>query len=126
MGMENILNNELASINRGIIKARVPLIKLLENPELLSGGKKIHINKKCLETIAENCNLPTTDIYLPITFFVPAGIDEGYIMSETDARVIEALNIKVRARNSRFWVKKYDITNLVVKFPNCFQRVLVP
>jgi len=126
MSIENILNHELASVNSGIIKARAPLKKLLEQGEMLDGNKKIQLDKGCLESIAEHCNLPASDIYLPITFFVPAGLDEGYIMSENDARVVESLGIVVRARNSRFWVKKYDIAYLVVNFKNCFQRVFVP
>ena len=122
MGIENIIREEMLNVNRGIIKKRKKLSELLKNP--IIEGKRI--DEKCLKLIAERCTLPLDEVLLPITFFVPAGLDEGYLQVENDAKVIESLGIRAVLRNELFWVKKYEIRKLVLNYPGCFQMIILP
>ncbi len=122
MGIENILKEEMLNVNRGIIKKRKSLKNLLSDPRI----DDVKLDEKCLRKIAERCTLPLDEILLPITFFLSAGLDEGYLQVENDARVVESLDIRVVARNGLFWVKKYDIRKLVTKYPGCFQMIILP
>ena len=122
MGIENIIREEMLNVNRGIIKKRKKLSDLLEDPTI-EGNR---IDEKCLKIIADKCTLPTDEILLPITFFIPAGLDEGYLQVGNDARVAESLDVHVVLRNDLFWVKKYEIRKLVLNYPGCFQMIVLP
>ncbi len=122
MSIENIIKHEMLTVNRGIIKKRKCLKDLLSQP-MIDG---VRLDEKCLKKIAENCSLPLEDILLPITFFVPAGLDEGYLQVENDARVVESFNVRVVHRNKLFWVKKYEIRRLITQHPGCFQMIILP
>ena len=126
MGLENILREEILSVNRGVIKKRRRLSELLEDPVIRDGKREVHLSEECLGLIAEKCNLPLDEILLPITFFIPAGLSEGYVQTIEDARVLEAMGLTVRERNHLFWVKKYEIRSIVAKYPGCFQSIIVP
>ena len=122
MGIENIIREEMLNVNRGIIKKRKKLSELLKNP-IIEGER---IDEKCLKTIVERCTLPFDEILLPITFFVPAGLDEGYLQVESDAKVVESLGIHAVPRNNLFWIKKYEIKKLVLNNHGCFQMIILP
>jgi uncharacterized protein (UPF0216 family) len=126
MVIENILQNEILEINKEIIKKRVSLEKLLKEPFIESSNKVIQLDKNCLERIAKNCNLPKSQIFLPITFFIPAGSYEGYILSKNDAEVVSALEFDLHLRNDRYWLPKYQIRKLIRDCPGIFQSVIVP
>jgi len=121
-----VLREELSNVNRGIIKNRRSLRELLRDPEIFDGRQSVRVSLDCLERIASSCNLPQSQILLPITFFVPAGLYEGYVLSEIDARVIESLGVSVRERAGKYWVRKHDIRNLESRFTGCFQSVILP
>lgn len=126
MPLENVLKEELLSVNRGIVKKRKSVRALLENPHIEDGNRKIRVSDECLRIIEERCTLPLDDIYLPITFFIPAGLDEGYVKLGSEARVVELFGMRVRERNGQFWVKKYEIRKLISQYPGCFQSVIIP
>jgi len=126
MVIENILQHEILSLNREIIKRRVPLSKLLENPVIKDGEREIKVSVECLEKIASSCNLPQSSILLPITFFIPAGSYEGYLTSASDSEVVESLGYKVQERNGKFWIPKYKIRKLQSECLELFQSVIVP
>ncbi len=122
MGIENIIREEILNVNRGIIKKRRKLRDLLDNP-IIEGNK---VDENCLKTVAEKCTLPLDEILLPITFFIPAGLDEGYLQVENDAKVIESLGVNVVQRNDLFWVKKYEIRKLTLNYHGCIQMIILP
>jgi len=126
MVIENIIQRDILGINKEIIKKRVALQALLKNPVIVEGGKKIRMDKECLERIAKQCNLPQSQIFLPITFFIPAGSYEGYISSEEDCKVVSSLGYVLYERNGRFWIAKYKIRKLVSSCPGVFQSIIVP
>jgi len=126
MVIENLLQHEILEINRRIIKKRVPLIKLLENPNIEDEKRVIRVSQKCLEELTKRCNLPAEDILLPITFFIPAGSYEGYLISKKDCEVVSSLGFDMHERNGRFWLAKYKIRKLEGMCPGLFQSVIVP
>jgi len=126
MVIENILQHEILNLNRDIIKRRVPLNKLLDNPVIKDGSREIKVSVECLEKIASSCNLPQSSILLPITFFIPAGSYEGYLTSERDSEVVESLGYETQERNGKFWIPKYKIRKLETLCPGLFQSVIVP
>jgi len=117
VSIDNILREEIASINRGIIRERKSLEKLLRNPIL--GGNELDLEK--LKYIAEKVSLPLSRVLLPITIFVPARSSEGYVVTEEDARVIEDLGCRVSKRENGYFLAKRSAQQLVRRFPFCFQ-----
>ncbi len=126
MVIENIIQQDILSINKEIIKKRVSLQKLLEKPVIEEKGKKIKIRKECLERIAEHCNLPQSQIFLPITFFIPAGSYEGYILSSVDAEVLASLGYTTYLREDKYWLAKHKIRKLISSCPGVFQSIILP
>ena len=126
MVIENIIQQDILSINREIIKKRVSLQGLLKDPVIEEKGKKIKIKEECLDRIAERCNLPQSQIFLPITFFIPAGSYDGYLSSEKDYEVVSSLGYELYKRNGRYWIAKYKIRKLVSSCPGVFQSIIVP
>jgi uncharacterized protein (UPF0216 family) len=55
--LKNLLKTELASINRGIVKKRKSLEKLLKNPVLEEGDTTIELDKSILKEISEKLTL---------------------------------------------------------------------
>ncbi len=125
MDLEKVLNVEMLSVNRGIIKKRKNILQLLKEPYFEYGKNKVKIDEKCVKKIAENITLPLESIFLPVSFFIPAGLDEGYIQDERDVRILEIFEIMAVQRGDRCWVKKYEIRGLVAKYPGCFQSIIV-
>jgi len=117
VSIDNILREEIASINRGIIRERKSLEKLLRNPTL--GGNELDLEK--LKYIAEKVSLPLSRVLLPITIFLPAKSSEGYVVTEEDARVIEDLGYKISKRDNKYFLPKRSAQQLVRRFPFCFQ-----
>ncbi len=126
MVIENILREEILGINRGIIKKRVSLKKLLENPVIEEGNRKIKIEREMLEDIARVTSLPLSSIFIPITFFIPSGSYEGYLMDSRDARLLRDMGYEIYERNDRFWIPKHKIRKLIARYPGIFQSVIVP
>jgi len=126
MVIENILQHEILGLNRDIIKRRVPLKSLLENPVIKEGDREIRVSEECLQRIAGSCNLPQDSIFLPITFFIPAGSYEGYLTSEGDYEVVSSLGYDLYKRGDKYWIAKYKIRKLVASCPGVFQSVIVP
>ena len=126
MVIENIIQQDILSINKEIIKKRVSLQKLLKEPVIEEGGKKIKIREECLERITEQCNLPQYQIFLPITFFIPARSYEGYIISPTDAEVLASLGYPTSLREDKYWLAKHKIRKLEHLCPSIFQSIIVP
>ena len=126
MVIENILQHEILGMNRDIIKNRVSLKKLLENPVIYEGNKEVHLDRGSLEKIKNSCNLPVDSIFLPITFFIPAGSYEGYLLSKNDYEVVNSLGFDLHERNGRFWMAKYKIRKLIAQYPGIFQSIIVP
>ncbi len=126
MVIENIIQHEILGLNRDVIKRRISLKKLLENPVIHDGDREIKVSRECLEKIAKSCNLPQDSILLPITFFIPAGSYEGYLTSEKDYEVVSSLGYELYEREGRYWIAKYKIRKLVTSCPGVFQSVIVP
>ncbi len=125
MEIENLIKNEIITVNKGIIRRREPVSKLMINPVLKDGTTTVKLNENCIQRIAENCNLPLSAIYLPITFFVPYGLGEGYLFSEKEARVVEIFSIETSFRAGKYWVKNYEINRLIAHYHGCFQRIFI-
>ena len=125
MGIENIIKKEMLNVNRGIIKKRKSIRKLLEEPWIEVGKEKIKIDEECINRIAEKTTLPLDSLLLPVSFFVPAGLDEGYVEDERDARILEIFDVIPVYRKNKYWVKKYIIRKLEISHPGCFQSILV-
>ncbi len=126
MVIENILQNDILGINRDLIKKRVSLEKLLKEPVIETSTGAVNLDINCLDRIAQNCNLPKSQIFLPITFFIPAGSYEGYILSKNDAEVVSSLEFDLHLRKDRYWLPKYQIRKLIRDCPWIFQSVIVP
>ena len=125
MGIENVIKAEMLSVNRGIIKKRKSILKLLEDPYVRSGRNTVKINEECIKKIAEKITRPLDSVFLPVSFFIPAGVNEAYLAGEIDARVVEALDVVVQERNGRYWVKKYEMRRLIANYYGCFQSIIV-
>ncbi len=126
MVIENIIQHELQSINREIVKKRVCLKDLLEKPEIEERNRKIKLNRECLENIAKNCHLPLSQIFIPITFFIPAGSYEGYLTSSKDVEIVESLGMKMIKRGDKYWLPKYKIRALERNCSGVFQSIILP
>ncbi len=126
MVIENILKEELMGINRGMVKRRVSLKRLLKEPVIEDGNQRIKINPEKLREIAEATNLPLDSVFIPITFFIPSNSYEGYLMDAKDARVVEDMGYELHERNGRYWISKYKIRKLIAQYPGIFQSVIVP
>ncbi len=126
MDIENLIKNEISTVNKGIIRSRAPVSILMNEPALKDDGNTVKLNENCIHRIVDNCNLPLSAIYLPITFFVPYGLGEGYLLSEKDARVVEIFRIETSFRAGKYWVKNYEINRLIAHYNGCFQKVFIP
>lgn len=126
MVIENILQHEIMQINQEIIRKRVCIRELLENPVIEERNRKIHVSEGCIERIARECNLPLSDIFLPITFFIPAGSYEGYITSPNDSEILNALGIELSKRGGKYWLAKYRIRKLESMCKGIVQSVILP
>ncbi len=126
MDIDTVLRSEMSNLNKNLIRRRKNLKDLLDKPIIEESSGNAHLNIDCLMQIAQNCNLPMSSIMLPITFFVPAGLYEGYILSEEDARVVTSLGVKCQHRSGKYWVSKHEIRELEHKFSGCFQSMIMP
>ncbi len=126
MVIENILREEILGVNKKIVKKRENLKKLLKEPVIEDENNKIFLNAICLKEIEKKCNLPVESIFLPITFFIPSGLSEGYVIDERDSRVVEVFIENIQKRNGKFWIEKYRIRELVNKYRGCFQIIILP
>ncbi len=126
MVIENILQHEIMQINREIIRKRVCIRELLEDPLIRDGNRKIPVNEECIARIASGCTLPLSDIFLPVTFFIPAGSYEGYITSSKDAEILNALGIELSKRGEKYWLAKYRIRKLERTCLGIVQSVILP
>jgi uncharacterized protein (UPF0216 family) len=126
MKLETIIQGDISSINRNLIKKRVSIEELLKHPVIIEGHREIKVEESCIKTIVERCHLPLSEIKLPITFFVPAGLYEGYVLSETDARVLRALGVECSHRGGKYWLGKHIIRSLERNFAGCFQSMVLP
>ena len=126
MVIENILREEILGINKGIVKKRVSIKKLLEEPVIEENERKIKIDAEKLNTIAKATNLPLDSIFIPITFFIPPRSYEGYLMDWRDARLLEDLGYEVHERAGKYWISKYKIRKIIVEYPGIFQSVILP
>ncbi len=122
MGIENVLHEEILSVNRGIIKKRKRLSQLKNDPVI----ENVKIDEKCIEEITRKSILPEDSILLPITFFIPSGLSEGYVVDERDARIVELFVEGIQKRDNKFWIKKYRIRELVNRYRGCFQVIILP
>ena len=126
MVIENILKEELLEINKKIVKRRRKLNELLKDPIIEGENGKITIDMFCLKEIQRRCTLPLDSILLPITFFIPSGVSEGYVMDEKDARVVGLFVDSISKRDGKFWIDKYKIKKLANKYRGCFQIIILP
>ncbi len=125
MNLETVLRIDLSRINAGIIRIRKTLATLLENPTIRDGERTVRIPMEMLEEIRRRCTLPSTRILLPITFYLPAGSYECYLLSRDDAAVVRDLGLEPDERGERFWVPKWRVMGLVKRYPGCFQVVFI-
>ncbi len=126
MGLERVIHNEMLSVNRGIIKRRKNIQILLSEPYLERDETRVKVDENCLKKIEKEITLPLSMVFLPVSFFLPAGLDEGYLTDENDVRVAEIFGIKATTRDKRWWFKKNQVRRLVSEHPNCFQIIVVP
>lgn len=122
--IETVLRIELGRINQGIVKARRALSSLLDDPVIRDGERCIRMNTEALENIRRKCTLPSTRIFLPITFYLPAGSYECYLLSRGDATVVRDLGLNPDERGGRFWVAKWKVRELTKRYPGCFQVII--
>ncbi len=122
--LETILRFDLSRINAGIIRTRKNLASLLEDPTIRDGERTVRIPVEHLEDIRRKCTLPSTRILLPITFYLPAGSYECYLLSRDDATVVRDLGLNPDERCGRFWVPKWMMRGLIRQYPGCFQVVI--
>ncbi len=126
MPLENILREEILAVNKGVVKRRRSVSELIKDPVIRDGDREVKVSEECLKRIEEECTLPLDEVMLPVTFFIPAGLSEGYVQLRGDARIVELFGVTVRERNGLYWVKKYEIRSLISRYPGCFQSVVLP
>ncbi len=126
MVIENILKNEILDVNRGIIKGRRNLAQLLEEPFLVSEGRRVEVDTGLLKKVAEETTFPLSQILFPVNFFIPAGSYEGYVQDESSVEVLRILGIHTAERGGRYWVQKYVIRRLTRDYPGLFQSIILP
>ena len=119
--LKNLLKTELASINRGIVKKRKSLEKLLENPVLEEGDTTIELEKSILEKISKKLTSPSSEILFPITIYLIPGTSEGYIRGEREAKTADELGADGISRGDKYWLQKYRAKSLSHKYPGLFQ-----
>lgn len=119
--LKNLLKTELASINRGIVKKRKSLEKLLKNPVLEEGDTTIELDKSILKEISEKLASPASEVFFPITIYLPSETDEGYITGEREAKTADELSAGGVSRGGKYWVQKYRARSLSHKYQGLFQ-----
>ncbi len=126
MVIENILREEILGINRGLIKKRVSLKRLLEEPVIQDGERKIKLDEEKLQELAKVTSLPLDSIFFPITFFIPSGSYEGYVMDIKDAKFLTDIGENIHERNGKFWIPKHRIRKLESQYRGVFQSIILP
>jgi len=126
MVIENILREEILGINRGLIKKRVSLKRLLEDSVIRDSEREVKLEREMLEEIARLVSLPLDSIFFPITFFIPSGSYEGYVLDRRDAKILEDIGENIHERDGRFWIPKHRIRKLESQYRGLFQSILLP
>lgn len=123
--LKNLIKTEASSINRDIIKQRKTLSKLLENPVFKEGEQTIQLDESLLEEIVKKITSPPSKILFPVTIYIPAGTDEGYIHDPHEAKTADELDAKGMFRDEKYWIQKYRARSLCQKYPRIFQIFLI-
>lgn len=126
MVIENILKEEILGINRGLIKKKVSLKSLLKEPVIRDSAIELKVEEEKLKEIARIASLPLDSIFFPITFFIPSGSYEGYVMDWKDAKLLEDMGFELHKRDGKYWIPKYQIRKLVSQYRGLFQSVILP
>lgn len=116
-----LLKTELSSVNRGIIKKRKSLAKLLKNPVLEEDNNTIELDKDILEEVAQKLTSPTSEVLFPVTIYLISGTSEGYITGKREAKTADELGAGGISRGGKYWIQKYRAKSLSRKYPGLFQ-----
>lgn len=116
-----LLKTDLSSVNRGIIKKRKSLAKLLKNPVLEEDNNTIELDKDILEEVAQKLTSPTSEVLFPVTIYLISGTSEGYITGKREAKTADELGAGGISRGGKYWIQKYRAKSLSRKYPGLFQ-----
>ncbi len=119
--LTNLLKTELSSINRGIVKKRKSLAKLLKDPVLKEADSTIELDKNMLEKVAEKLTSPAFEALFPVTIYLPSGTSEGYVTGKKEAKTADELGAGGVSRKGKYWIQKYRAKSLSRKYPGLFQ-----
>ena len=119
--LKNLLKSELSSVNRGIIKKRKSLAKLLKDPVFKEGGSTVELDKATLEEVKEKLSSPASVVFFPVTVYLPSGTSEGYITGEREAKTAGELGAGGVSREGKYWIQKYRARSMFRKYQGLFQ-----
>ena len=119
--LTNLLKTELSSINKGIIKRRKSLKDLLNSPVIGDGDAVMDLDKSMLEEVSRKLKSPSSEVFFPVTIYLPSGASEGYITGEREARTAHELGAGGITREGKYWVQKYRARSFSRKYPGLFQ-----